>query len=104
MYISDIIPVQLSTEWLWKNLVVNLNMPYVFLVANTIMGYMFLIKLYRHVIADFFRTSRKNKAVAGILSKSLFRTDRVLKKRDSRIKKLIYWFEIETLAMFYGDG
>ena len=80
MYIFDVIPVQLSSDWLWKDLVINLNMPYVFLVANAIMGYMFLVKFYCRVIADFFRTSRKSKAVAGILSKPLFRTGGVLKK------------------------
>ena len=39
---------------------------------------MLIIELYCSVIPDFFRTSRKDKAVAGIMCMFLRRTSRIL--------------------------
>ena len=47
------------------------------LVVLSEMINMLIMKLYCSVVADFFETSRKDKAVAGILCMFLRRTSRI---------------------------
>ena len=74
------------------------------LVVVSEMINMLIMKLCCSVIADFFGTSRKDKAVVGILCMFLHRTSRILKNLYCGIKELIDRSKCEKLIIFDGDG